>query len=389
MFKVLHKEDVATGALCFMLQRHPAIRTTLLSVLAGSGISAEAQEQIRFMPQARSGDDKAVVDIEGRIGSRTWLSIEVKLNAPLQPTQPVVYAERLEGGGSLLFVCPAVRIPRLRAELMERCAAVGLAAQTSLWERDGYGVEWLALTGGRRVGITSWRLVLDLIRPPAFAPDPGLASDHYQLEEFVATHEQELWSWGAGELTQGGFGLTFAKAIYSTRVLCGIVAEELGVPFQPSWQTTRASDASSPARIWDWFGSRQKLPGADAELGVCFEPIQNWGACAASPLRFGLTGMSDSSAERLRPVFREMHRAAQLIFNEAGQDLEAPVDGSDLTWWMLPFPVRSDRTDLEMYQDMKAAVEAILKPLKEVLEQGKPDRLGTQGLATTLSEPAG
>ena len=56
-----------------------------------------------------------------------------------------------------------------------------------------------------------------------------------------------------------------------------------------------------------------------------------------------------------------MHEAAWTFFTT---DLGAPADSPGLRWWMMPFPVLPDRTDLGMREDMRKAAAVIFAPLK-------------------------
>lgn len=118
-------EVVATEGLCYLLQQHPAAREVAVAALATQLIPQETRERISFISQARSESDTVIVDLEGRDGKgeRPVLSIEGKLDALLQDSQPVKYADRLDDGGSLLFVCPVQRISRLSRALWDRVAA--------------------------------------------------------------------------------------------------------------------------------------------------------------------------------------------------------------------------------------------------------------------------
>jgi hypothetical protein len=136
-FNVRSREELATEGLGYLLQEYPMVRDSVVEVLATALIRPEVRSDIMFISQARSADDPWIVDLEGSINECVYISIEGKLDAPLQPSQPVGYAERLQDGGSLLFICPSRRIPRLRTELQQRACDAGLLDGNAFWGQGG------------------------------------------------------------------------------------------------------------------------------------------------------------------------------------------------------------------------------------------------------------
>jgi hypothetical protein len=124
-FNVRSREELATEGLGYLLQEYSAVRDRVLDALVTTSIAQEVRSDIAFISQARSADDSWIVDVEGRINELVHVSIEGKLDARLQPSQPVDYVKRLQEGGALVFVCPSRRIPRLRGELAQRAGAAG------------------------------------------------------------------------------------------------------------------------------------------------------------------------------------------------------------------------------------------------------------------------
>ena len=177
-------EVVATEGLCYLLQRHEVARDAVVAALATELVTRGPRQDLLYQPGAL-GRDTGIVDLEGRVRvrGRPLISIEGKLSAPLQDTQPVGYAERLQDGGALLFVCPVQRVGRLRGILCDRVRDAQMLADSGGWKPDPSGIEWVAMTGSRRLGITSWTLLLSLIKDGAGTMPPELGSDIHQLED--------------------------------------------------------------------------------------------------------------------------------------------------------------------------------------------------------------
>jgi hypothetical protein len=360
-FKVQQKELMVTSGIGYVLQRYPAARDAIVGALAGESVTHEARSQITFVCEARGSEDKLRVDLEGSVDGGVVISIEGKLNAPLQDGQPVDYAERLRDGGSLLFVCPSHRIVRLRPELLSRSAGAGQLAGSNGWQRDTSGIEWTWLTRDRRLGISSWDRLFAVIRYRASGVSPELASDLHQLEGLVAKYEHDLLSWTPEELRSGGMGLTFSKAVATTRVLCEIIAERFGKPIAPAWKATRAT-VRAVEEYWDWFGAKASI--SSVEFWISFEPTL-WGEDdGSSPVRISLNPPEHiDAARRLYVVYLQMLALANDLLQDALDVGPATASAKDASWWMLPFPLRPGTTSEEAREDMANAVTMILAPL--------------------------
>lgn len=180
-FNVRSREELATEGLGYLLQEYPAVRDRVLDALATTSIAQEIRSDIAFISQARSADDSWIVDVEGRINELVYVSIEGKLDARLQPSQPVDYVKRLQEGGALVFVCPSRRIPRLRGELAQRAGAAGLLEKNAFWRQDAVEISWISLIKSQQLGVTSWGSLLQLAADKAGDASSALQSDISQL----------------------------------------------------------------------------------------------------------------------------------------------------------------------------------------------------------------
>lgn len=360
-------EVVATEGLCYLLRQHTAAREATVAALT-TGVDTQTRDRISFISQARSEGDTAIVDLEGRVRARErpLISIEGKFGAPLQDTQPVEYADRLKDGGSLLFVCPVQRIGRLRRMLEDRVSEAQMLAGGP-WKPDASGIDWVALTRSRRLGITSWTTLLDLIKDGAGTMPPELESDIHQMEGLVARYEQELLAWTAEELQSGGFGHTFGKAQLASQVLCEIVSDQLKYSAKAAWHTT-GSGATTAADFQDWYGAWVCF--ADTWITVGFEP-RVWGDGIWTPLRiwFDARKLSSEDADLLHPVYLRMLDISNELLHDMLQAPSAATWDKDDSWWMLPFPLRPDISSREAREEMKKTATALLAPLIDLNAQ--------------------
>ena len=368
-------EVVATEGLYYLLKQHPPAREAAVAALATGLIPQETRDRICFISQARSSADTVIVDLEGRAGKRERpvLSIEGKLGAPLQDAQPVKYADRLQDGGSLLFVCPVQRISRLSQDLWDRVEAEQMLLDGAEWKPDAAGIRWVELTRSRRLGITSWTTLLDLIKDGAGTMPPELTSDIHQLEGLVVRYERELLSWTTEELQSGGFGLTFGKAQFASQELCKIVSEQLNWPATPAWHTT-GGGATTAGDFQDWYGTLACF--ADVWLAVGFEP-RVWGDGTWTPLRilFDARKLPAAAAGLLYPVYLQMRDMANELLHQMLKAPPAAAWDQDDDWWMLPFPLRPEITSTEARAEMQKTAAALLAPLINLERQvrGNPD----------------
>lgn len=179
---IAQKENLATEALAFVLNRSPSARSALHRQIVG--LVGEIPAIARVATQVAVGDESRPDLVLSAGDGRTIGYIEAKFWAALTGAQPVEYLRRLTGlaGGSLVMLAPERRLPTLRAEVMERCAA----ARVDLVPRGPWGFDALP----NRIGILSWSMLLSTLRD-AVADDHVSASDVQQLTGLCARFETE------------------------------------------------------------------------------------------------------------------------------------------------------------------------------------------------------
>lgn len=172
---ISQKENLATEALAFILNRSPAARVALDRYLLG--LLEQVRPVARVVTQVAVGEEsRPDLVLLAEDGHRLGY-IEAKFWAALTAAQPVEYVRHLmESAGTLLVLAPERRLPTLRLELRERLAIAGLTptdvTSTSM------------TSGGVRIGLLSWTKLLAVIRD-AVADDRASSSDVHQLEGLV------------------------------------------------------------------------------------------------------------------------------------------------------------------------------------------------------------
>jgi len=227
--------------------------------------------------------------------------------------------------------------PGWSRELRERSAGALLLADGAGWKPDDLGIMWITLTERRRLGITPWDTLLGVARGRPGETPPDFDSDVRQLEGLVARFEQDLMPWTARELKSGAAGLAFAKALLTTRELCGAVADQLGSATTPSWRTF-ASTARTASDVEDWYGT--VIPVAGALLHAGLMPLA-WGEDGVpTPLRLWIFAgdLSREAVDSLYPAYLQILEISNGLLLAM---LDAPpvsAAAGHERWWMVPFP---------------------------------------------------
>ena len=154
------REDVATDALAFILERSPAARNAFADFLGAGEPGAAAITEVRTRSTLSSG---AAPDLECRgEGDKVLAFMESKFWAELTPAQPVAYWEALPAGApaTLLFLAPPYRVNRssLWDDLTGRLNRAGHALDIT---RNGDGLKvatGAAQNSGRRLMLATWGL---------------------------------------------------------------------------------------------------------------------------------------------------------------------------------------------------------------------------------------
>lgn len=147
-------ENAITDCLCYILGEHPDAANSFFSHLRPTGVALP--RGLKFHTQVVWSLGEGRPDMVGEVGSRVYLIVEAKFDAPLTPTQPVGYLKALPSaaGGVLLFICPAARKDELWSSLTKRCqtkrVSVGARAESP------NGLVSAPVAESHSLALTSW-----------------------------------------------------------------------------------------------------------------------------------------------------------------------------------------------------------------------------------------
>jgi len=186
---VSDKENLATEALCFILQTSPAASRAFKEFLHPIGLDFPGE--LHFETQ-RGGLDQSIPDMTCRDDKGVLrVVVENKFWAGLTPNQPVTYIHQLpaETPSLLLFVVPEARLPLVWGEVVARC----IAAKFSVREVQMTLSIIFADIGGRQsIAATSWGTLLDTLSTAASAAmETDCRNDIAQLQGLCGAMDQE------------------------------------------------------------------------------------------------------------------------------------------------------------------------------------------------------
>lgn len=175
------KENIATEALAFVLNRWAAARAAVSALV--SSVAGVPLDVTRVRTQVAVGEEsRPDVVLYGRNGQVQGY-IEAKFWAALTDAQPVRYIERLSGSGGavLVFVAPERRLASLRTEIVERLKREGINPDLGVPNRIG--------VSGVSLELLSWARVLEVMRRAV--TDPDATSDIHQLASLCMRFETD------------------------------------------------------------------------------------------------------------------------------------------------------------------------------------------------------
>lgn len=184
-------EDAATDALAFILNKSPACRGVLDSLLRDGDFQVGPINRVETQVTYEDGSRPDMVGYD-RNGAKRLL-VESKFWATLLGGQASGYFQLLndEGPGVLLFIAPDIRIDTLWAEIRKQFEGVV----------DGPGFEPIDIPdrtrkariagSDKRVILISWAQLLEGMVP--VAEDSGIASDIMQLSGLAQREDQEAF----------------------------------------------------------------------------------------------------------------------------------------------------------------------------------------------------
>jgi len=155
----VHPENLATEALCFILQNSPAASRAFTNFIRD--VVPDCPEGLRFETQ-QAGLEESRPDMSCFDNKHLRVVIENKFWAGLTDNQPVTYIGCLPKGvaASVLFVVPEARLQLVWHEVAKRCrdAKIPVGEDQTLGTMTAASIE-----GGHFIAITSWKVLLDAL----------------------------------------------------------------------------------------------------------------------------------------------------------------------------------------------------------------------------------
>lgn len=180
------QEDVATASLNYIISSFSDISRAFTKQL-GDVLGIEIKETLQYHCQVVGENyerpDMAGTDTKGN----EVVLCESKFYAALTANQPNEYLRRLikNNGIGLVFICPEVRQKGLWCEVVEMAGK-----EFELKKVDDNCVE---TKDGVRMGITTWKAVLDYLEQVAITNAPAVVSDIKQLQGYCAQLDSEAF----------------------------------------------------------------------------------------------------------------------------------------------------------------------------------------------------
>ena len=181
------KENAATGALGFILEKSKAARKGLSDVLQAkvNGISPIASVEIQSLVASGGIPDLACLDSHGDIRAL----LEAKFWADLTPQQPNEYWESLprDTPSALVFLVPTYRLDDMLRKLTRHLVKVGF--QSGEEDRSSDCITVRDMKSQRRLMLISWDLLLRHLEKSADANGDSQAM--FELVQLRSVAERE------------------------------------------------------------------------------------------------------------------------------------------------------------------------------------------------------
>ena len=331
-------ENLATEALGYVLSKSARARRGFLASFheGAPGIADDLRFETQHATEDQGRPDLAGVDEAGDLR----VLVEAKFWAGFTEHQPVHYLDQLPAGGVLVVICPNARIAHVWRDLRGRVSV----ATREFQEKAAPGEVGVAVVGGKRLVLQSWRRALNAIRLE-LSGEPELLADVAQLdglcermdsEAFIPLTSEELTSKVYRRVHEFG---SIVDDLAATAIAEGIMGKK-GV---------RATAANG------WYGRYGRLRGAFVLLHAS---TYKWTLLGSSPLWltvFGSNWTSDPTPAR-----------KLLAAYEAANIGSVHQDHKGYATVMLCVPVGAERVEVIMSAlDQLREIGEVVAPLGE------------------------
>lgn len=253
-----HRENLATEAVAFIVNRSAAMREALRRLVGRTGIELPPLTNFRSQAGDEQGNIPDLVGLDAMGVER--LFIENKFWAGLTENQPAGYLDRLpdEGGAVLIFVVPSKRLPIVWAELAT--SAMNRGRRLPDPERLAGDFLFARLSSSAALAATTWTAVLDSLKDAA-SDNPSAVADIAQLRSlcdvmdsaaFLPVRVEELTNL---ELPQRLIGLANLITDLTASAVAAGIADIKGLAMGHQWHCTGrylwiCPSEASRAQVW-------------------------------------------------------------------------------------------------------------------------------------------
>ena len=337
-------EDIASGALAYLLERYPPARTaflTHLQTLAGFELPAD----LRFRSQV-AVDGLGRTDISGVRGGIEEVIIEAKIAAGLHGDQIATYLQRLRGCARPLLVVLAPS-DRLRYVWHAVCSEAGALS-----------AEVTAVAGSVTLAQTTWEDVINALEGALIDDADGAAElrqiaglyRHIETSAFLPFSDDDLSN--ASARTHGSI----------TRLIVQVLGE-FGAGRDPDVEFT----SNMGAGTWG-FGRGGSIGGLNVWCG--FWPPR-WTDVAPTPMWLQFKGLGPIASQHLVAVIEAASSPQDVRLHAKYRAAEVDVVAP------LYFPTGVDEAE---------AVRFLVERLQEVGRAIRDADLGTEQLVEAVAE---
>ena len=288
------REDAATDALAFILNKSPECRRAMSLLLGDSGFHLESLTNFKTQVTHEDGSrpDMVGYDQEGR----KRVIVESKFWAGLLQDQASGYFGQLEeaGPGLLLFVAPSLRLETLWDEIKRQMTTGNDEVQLEEMETPER-IHKARITGSnKRLMLVSWKLLLARLAA-AVPSDSVAASDIRQLQGLCQREDDEAFQ----PIHAEELGPSLARRIRWFNKLIDDVVDGCGV--RDGWMSTEKLRATSRRNGYGRYfqfknASGDVIPGT---LFLCVN-FRLWATSGDTPLWLRIAHRVPIDAGRLR-----------------------------------------------------------------------------------------
>lgn len=180
------QEDVATSSLNYIISSDSDLNKAFTKYL-GDVLGTEINDLIQYHCQA-VGENNERPDIAGtNMDGMEKLLCESKFYAALTANQPNEYIRRLikNNGLGLVFICPEIRLSGLWSEILDKL-------------NEDFNVERISdscveINNSVRMGITTWKNILDKLEQVAITNAAEVVPDIKQLQGYCSQLDSEAF----------------------------------------------------------------------------------------------------------------------------------------------------------------------------------------------------